>query len=92
MLVNDQLNQLYIEMELEGLSTKLTLEEGITLSSSGDEISTNSSKVIFCRRRFVRSLIYHKMCYCSLRKKEIAECGDDDVLRRKCSLPSPNKS
>lgn len=45
MLVNDQLNQLYIEMELEGLSTKLTLEEGITSSSSGDEI-TNSSKVI----------------------------------------------
>ncbi|XP_063903185.1 period circadian protein isoform X3 [Zophobas morio] len=44
MLVNDQLNQLYIEMELEGLSTKLTLEEGITSSSSGDEISTNSSK------------------------------------------------
>ncbi|XP_044268555.1 period circadian protein isoform X2 [Tribolium madens] len=44
-LVNDQLNQLYIEMELEGLSTKLTLEEGgITSSSSGDEISTNSSK------------------------------------------------
>jgi hypothetical protein len=69
MLVNDQLNQLYIEMELEGLSTKLTLEEGITSSSSGDEISTNSSKVIFCRRRFVRSLIYHKMCYCSLRKR-----------------------
>lgn len=33
-------------MELNGLSTKLTLEEGITSSSSGDEISTNSLKVI----------------------------------------------
>ncbi|XP_068903032.1 period circadian protein isoform X3 [Tenebrio molitor] len=50
MLVNDQLNQLYIEMELEGLSTKLTLEEGITSSSSGDEISTNSSKLKKKRR------------------------------------------
>ncbi|KAF2905946.1 hypothetical protein ILUMI_00229 [Ignelater luminosus] len=41
-LVNDQLDQLYIEMELEGLSTKLTLEEGITSSSSsGEEGSSN---------------------------------------------------
>lgn len=47
MLVNDQLNQLYIEMELEGLSTKLTLEEGITSSSSsGEEPVTLMSKVI----------------------------------------------
>lgn len=46
MLVNDQLNQLHIEMELEGLSTKLTLDEGITSSSSsGDENSGNTSKV-----------------------------------------------
>lgn len=46
MLVNDQLNQLYIEMELEGLSTKLTLEEGITSSSSsGEEPLAHMSKV-----------------------------------------------
>lgn len=45
MLVNDQLNQLYIEMELEGLSTKLTLEEGITSSSSSDETNGHLSKV-----------------------------------------------
>lgn len=33
-------------MELEGLSTKLTLEEGVTSSSSGGEESTSSlSKV-----------------------------------------------
>lgn len=45
-LVNDQLNQLYVEMELEGLSTKLTLEEGITSSSSGgEENSSNVPKV-----------------------------------------------
>ncbi|CAH0556603.1 unnamed protein product [Brassicogethes aeneus] len=43
-LVNDQLNQLYIEMELEGLSRKLTLEEGMTSSSSSDENCANTSK------------------------------------------------
>jgi period circadian protein len=32
-LVNDQLGQFYLDMELEGLSTKLKLEEGITSSS-----------------------------------------------------------
>lgn len=37
MLVNDQLDQLYLEMEIDGLSKKLTLEEGITSSSSSDE-------------------------------------------------------
>lgn len=46
MLVNDQLNQLYIEMELEGLSAKLTLEEGITSSSSsGEETISHVPKV-----------------------------------------------
>lgn len=37
MLVNDQLDQLYLEMEIDGLSKKLTLEEGITSSGSSDE-------------------------------------------------------
>lgn len=45
-------------MELEGLSTKLTLEEGITSSSSSDENCANTSKVIYqqavIQRRFVR--------------------------------------
>ncbi|KAJ8939006.1 hypothetical protein NQ314_011256 [Rhamnusium bicolor] len=43
-MVNDQLNQLYIDMELEGLSKKLTLEEGITSSSSSDDNSANVFK------------------------------------------------
>ncbi|CAH1996430.1 unnamed protein product [Acanthoscelides obtectus] len=42
-LVNDQLSQLYLDMELEGLSKKLTLEEGITSSSSSGEDATNSN-------------------------------------------------
>ncbi|CAH1129795.1 unnamed protein product [Ceutorhynchus assimilis] len=42
MMVNDQLHQLYIEMELEGLSKALTLEEGSSSSSSSsDENPTN---------------------------------------------------
>ncbi|XP_066251347.1 period circadian protein [Euwallacea similis] len=44
MMVNDQLHQLYIEMELEGLSKALTLEEGFSSSSnSSDETPSNSS-------------------------------------------------
>ena len=43
-LVNDQLSQLYLDMELEGLSTKLKLEEGSTSSSgsSGEELQSST--------------------------------------------------
>lgn len=44
-MVNDQLHQLYLEMELEGLSTKLTLDDCITLSSSSGEEKTPTFKV-----------------------------------------------
>lgn len=39
-LVDDQLGQLYVDMELEGLSSKLKLEETSTSSSysSGEEV------------------------------------------------------
>lgn len=67
MLVNDQLNQLYIEMELESLSTKLTLEEGITSSSSsGDEHVGHMSKVI--RQIFVLTFSNLYLCF-SLKRK-----------------------
>lgn len=43
-MVNDQLHQLYLEMELEGLSKALTLEEGFSSSSSrSDEKPTDNS-------------------------------------------------
>lgn len=47
-MVNDQLEQLYLELDLAGLSTKLTLEEGITSSSSnsGDENGAAVSKKV----------------------------------------------
>lgn len=36
-LVNDQLGQLYLDLELEGLSAKLSLGETTSGSSSGEE-------------------------------------------------------
>nr|KAF7432381.1 hypothetical protein H0235_005305 [Vespula pensylvanica] len=42
LLVNEQLGQLYFDLELEGFGTKLILEDGIT-SSESDSGSSNSS-------------------------------------------------
>lgn len=44
-MVNEQLSQLYLDMELEGLSAKLSLEESISLcgSSSISQGSCSSS-------------------------------------------------
>ncbi|XP_053970561.1 period circadian protein isoform X2 [Hylaeus volcanicus] len=42
LLVNDQLGQLYLDLEVEGFETKLVLEDGIT-SSSSDSGSSNES-------------------------------------------------
>ncbi|XP_022125128.2 period circadian protein isoform X2 [Pieris rapae] len=51
-LVNDQLGQLYIDLQLEGVATKLTLDEGITSSSSsGDENFVGQAKVQVRRRK-----------------------------------------
>ncbi|XP_049885910.1 period circadian protein isoform X4 [Pectinophora gossypiella] len=48
-LVNEQLGQLYLDLQLEGVASRLSLEEGITSSSSsGEENSTVSSK---CRKK-----------------------------------------
>ncbi|XP_025153774.1 period circadian protein isoform X3 [Harpegnathos saltator] len=42
LLVNDQLGQLYLDLEVEGFGTELVLEEGIT-SSGSDSGSSNGS-------------------------------------------------
>ncbi|KAG7212739.1 hypothetical protein KM043_013005 [Ampulex compressa] len=42
LLVNDQLGQLYLDLEVEGFETKLMLEDGIT-SSESDSGSSNGS-------------------------------------------------
>lgn len=45
-MVNEQLGQLYLDLQLEGVAARLTLEEGITSSSSsGEETPAKSSKV-----------------------------------------------
>lgn len=36
-MVNEQLSQLYLDMDLEGLSAKLSLEENISLCGSSSE-------------------------------------------------------
>ncbi|KAJ0183756.1 hypothetical protein K1T71_000179 [Dendrolimus kikuchii] len=44
-LVNEQLEQLYLDLQLEGVAARLTLEEGITSSSSSsDETNCMSTK------------------------------------------------
>lgn len=43
MMVNDQLHQLYLEMELEGLSKALTLEEAFSSSSNSSDDNPNSN-------------------------------------------------
>ncbi|XP_045531343.1 period circadian protein isoform X3 [Pieris brassicae] len=51
-LVNDQLGQLYLDLQLEGVATRLTLEEGITSSSSsGEENFVRKAKVQVRRRK-----------------------------------------
>ncbi|VVC86276.1 unnamed protein product [Leptidea sinapis] len=51
-LVNEQLSQLYYELKLEGLPEKLTLEEGITSSSSsGDDTTSNTEKTLPCHHQ-----------------------------------------
>lgn len=60
-LVEDQLQQLYVDLELEGLSAKLKFEEGLTTSSSssGEEQQQGTSlqKVCYekCQRCHVTS-------------------------------------
>ncbi|XP_075991029.1 period circadian regulator isoform X11 [Anticarsia gemmatalis] len=41
-LVNDQLGQLYLDLQLEGVAARLTLEEGVTSSSSSGEETTTT--------------------------------------------------
>lgn len=42
-MVNDQLSQFYLDLELEGLSTKLSLEESASENSSSEEDSSNKN-------------------------------------------------
>ncbi|XP_046977258.1 period circadian protein isoform X6 [Vanessa cardui] len=50
-LVNEQLGQLYLDLQLQGVAAKLTLEEGITSSSSSGEESYVTTKTKIRRRK-----------------------------------------
>lgn len=43
LLVNDQLGQLYLDLELQGFGTELVLEDGITSSESESSGSSNGN-------------------------------------------------
>ncbi|CAB3252736.1 unnamed protein product [Arctia plantaginis] len=60
-LVNDQLGQLYLDMQLEGVAARLTLEEGITSSSSsGEETSIKPSKVTRRKREYSKLVMIYE--------------------------------
>ncbi|XP_012533743.1 period circadian protein isoform X3 [Monomorium pharaonis] len=60
LLVNNQLGQLYLDLEVEGLGTELILEEGIT-SSGSDSGSSNGSWTESQRKQRRRTVKYGKL-------------------------------
>ncbi|RVE45060.1 hypothetical protein evm_010294 [Chilo suppressalis] len=56
-LVNEQLGQLYMDLQLEGVAARLTLEEGITSSSSSGEENSAAPKMKAHRRKREHSRI-----------------------------------
>ncbi|XP_024881332.1 period circadian protein-like isoform X2 [Temnothorax curvispinosus] len=60
LLVNDQLGQLYLDLEMESFGTKLILEEGIT-SSGSDSESSNGSWTESQRKQRRRMVKYGKL-------------------------------
>lgn len=56
LLVNDQLGQLYLDLEMESFGTELILEEGIT-SSGSDSGSSNGSWTESQVRRTIKNIL-----------------------------------
>ncbi|XP_063837782.1 period circadian protein [Ostrinia nubilalis] len=60
-LVNEQLGQLYLDLQLEGVASRLTLEEGITSSSSsGEETSTNTVRTPKKKREYSKLVMIYE--------------------------------
>ncbi|XP_047040217.1 period circadian protein-like isoform X4 [Helicoverpa zea] len=60
-LVNEQLSQLYLDLQLEGVAARLTLEEGITSSSSsGEETTTNVTKSSRRKREYSKLVMIYE--------------------------------
>lgn len=89
MMVNDQLHQLYIEMELEGLSKALTLEEAFSSSSSSsdDNPSSNSNSTGQNRVSFflqnIQIFFTSLSLYCLVHEATLLQFSYDDLRRRR---------
>ncbi|CAG4929811.1 unnamed protein product [Parnassius apollo] len=60
-LVNEQLSQLYLDLQLEGVAARLTLEEGITSSSSsGEESIARASKGHRKKRQYSKLVMIYE--------------------------------
>ncbi|XP_031767497.1 period circadian protein isoform X2 [Galleria mellonella] len=60
-LVNEQLGQLYVDLQLEGVASRLTLEEGITSSSSsGEETLTTTPKAPRRKREYSKLVMIYE--------------------------------
>ncbi|CAK1588248.1 unnamed protein product [Parnassius mnemosyne] len=60
-LVNEQLSQLYLDLQLEGVAARLTLEEGITSSSSsGEESIARASKGHRKKREYSKLMMIYE--------------------------------
>ncbi|XP_053623942.1 period circadian protein isoform X3 [Plodia interpunctella] len=60
-LVNEQLGQLYLDLQLEGVAARLTLEEGITSSSSsGEETVTSQTKTPRRKREYSKLVMIYE--------------------------------
>lgn len=87
-MVNDQLNQLYVEMELEGLSTRLTLEEGITSSSSGGEENNDNLPKVNLRNE--QTAVIKSINELQQRRKKRSYSSLVMIYEENAPLPSPN--
>lgn len=90
MMVNDQLHQLYIEMELEGLSKALTLEEAFSSSSSSSDDnpssnsnSTGQNRVSFFFYKTSRYFFTSLSLYCLVHEATLLQFSYDDLRRRR---------
>ncbi|XP_035429380.2 period circadian protein isoform X7 [Spodoptera frugiperda] len=59
-LVNEQLSQLYLDLQLEGAAARLTLEEGITSSSSSGEETTTVTKTSRRKREYSKLVMIYE--------------------------------
>ncbi|XP_012280869.1 period circadian protein isoform X5 [Orussus abietinus] len=65
LLVNDQLSQLYTDLELDGFGTKLMLEDGNTSSSSDSDSSVENVTLMNRRTEFGHYSTQEDRCSCT---------------------------